>query len=180
MGLQFAISLIAIVSAIAFLQNAKYQEAYDLGFDPKGSVIAWLSSKEEFETYRNSLQGNPEIVSMAGAASGIFSNRAHEPVKHESKEVEVDIIDVGDQYLKTMNLTLLEGRDFVQDSETDKKESIIISQKMATMFGWEKPLGKEVIWKDSVKLYVVGVVKDVYTHGTMESPRAINDPIHRP
>ena len=165
LGLQFAISLIAIVSAIAFLQNAKYQREYDLGFDAKGSVIAWVEGKEEFETYRNSLQGNPEIVSMAGAASGIFSNRSHEPVKHESKEVEVDIIDVGDHYLKTMDLTLLEGRDFVQDSETDKKESIIISQKMATMFGWEKPLGKEVIWKDSVKLYVVGVVKDVHTMG---------------
>ena len=165
LGLQFAISLIAIVSAIAFLQNAKYQQEYDLGFDAKGSVIAWVEGKEEFETYRNSLQGNPEIVSMAGAASGIFSNRAHEPVKHESKEVEVDIIDVGDHYLKTMDLALLEGRDFVQDSETDKKESIIISQKMATMFGWEKPLGKEVLWKDSVKLYVVGVVKDVHTMG---------------
>jgi putative ABC transport system permease protein len=165
LGLQFAISLMAIVSAIAFLQNAKYQEAYDLGFDEKGSVIAWLNSKEEFETYRNSLQGNPEIISMAGAASGIFSNRAHEPVKHESKQVEVDIIDIGDHYLKTMNLTLLEGRDFRQDSETDKRESIIISQKMASLFGWEKPLGMEIIWKDTVKLYVVGVVKDVYTQG---------------
>ena len=165
LGLQFAISLIAIVSAIAFLQNAKYQREYDLGFDAKGSVIAWVEGQEEFETYRNSLQGNPEIISMAGAASGIFSNRAHEPVKYQSKEVEVDIIDVGDHYLKTMDLALLEGRDFVQDSETDKKESIIISQKMATMFGWEKPLGKEVIWKDSLKLYVVGVVKDVHTMG---------------
>jgi ABC-type antimicrobial peptide transport system permease subunit len=165
LGLQFAISLIAIVSAIAFLQNAKYQKAYDLGFDAKGSVIAWLNSKEEFETYRNSLQENPEIISMAGAASGIFSNRTHEPVKFESKQLEVDIIDVGDHYLKTMNLTLTEGRDFVRDSETDKKESIIISQKMADMFGWKKPLGKEVIWKDTAKLYVVGVVKDVYTMG---------------
>ncbi len=165
LGLQFAISLIAIVSAIAFWQNAKYQRDYDLGFDEKGSVIAWLSTQEEFETYRNSLAGNPEIISMAGAASGIFSNRSHEPVKYESKQVEVDIIDVGDSYLRTMDLTLLEGRDFIQDSETDKKESIIITQKMASLFGWEKPLGKEVIWKDSVKLYVVGVVKDVYTGG---------------
>ena len=165
LGLQFAISLIAIVSAIAFMQNAKYQQEYDLGFDQKGSVIAWVSTREEFETYRNSLAGNPEIISMAGAASGIFSNRAHEPVKHDSKQIEVDIIDVGDNYLKTMDLTLLEGRDFIQDSETDKKESIIITAKMASLFGWEKPLGKEVIWKDSVKLYVVGVVKDVYTAG---------------
>ena len=46
LGLQFAISLIAIVSAIAFLQNAKYQEEYDLGFYEKGSVIAWLEDKE--------------------------------------------------------------------------------------------------------------------------------------
>ncbi|HEX6225869.1 MAG TPA: ABC transporter permease, partial [Chryseolinea sp.] len=141
LGLQFAISLIAIVSAIAFLQNAKYQQEYDLGFDAKGSVIAWMNGQEEFETYRNSLQDNPQIISMAGAASGIFSNRAHEPVKHESKEVEVDIIDVGDHYLRTMDLTLIEGRDFEPNSETDKKESIIISQKMANLFGWEKPLG---------------------------------------
>jgi ABC-type antimicrobial peptide transport system permease subunit len=165
LGLQFAISLMAIVSAIAFLQNAKYQQEYDLGFDVKGSVVAWLNNKEEFETYRNSLQGNPQIISMAGAASGIFSNRAHEPVKHQSKQVETDIIEVGDNYLKTMDLTLLEGRDFTQDSETDKKESVIISQKLALTFGWEKPLGKELIWKDTVKLYVVGVVKDVYTFG---------------
>ncbi len=164
LGLQFSISLIAIVSAIAFWQNARYQRDYDLGFDEKGSVIAWLET-ESFDTYRNALAENPEIISMAGAASGIFSNRSHEPVKFESKQVEVDIIDVGDGYLKTMDLTLVDGRDFVRDSETDKKESIIISQKMASLFGWEKPLGKEVIWKDSVKLYVVGVVKDVYTLG---------------
>jgi putative ABC transport system permease protein len=165
LGLQFAISLIAIVGAIAFLQNAKFQQEYDLGFDAKGSVIAWLNSKEEFEVYRNALQGNPEITSIAGASSGIFSNRNHEPVKHESKQVEVDIIEVGHQYLKTMDLTLVDGRDFVLDSETDKKESVIISKKMASLFGWNNPLGKELIWKDTVKLYVVGVVKDVYTQG---------------
>ena len=36
---------------------------------------------------------------------------------------------------------------------------------MADVFGWDKPLGKELIWRDSVKLYVIGVVKDVYTQG---------------
>jgi ABC-type antimicrobial peptide transport system permease subunit len=36
---------------------------------------------------------------------------------------------------------------------------------MADLFSWTDPIGKEIIWKDSVKLSVVGVVKDVYTHG---------------
>ncbi len=165
LGLQFAISLIAIVSAIGFIQNARYQREYDLGFDVRGSVIAWLNDESEYRTYYNSLQSNPAILSMAGARSGIFSNRNHEPVKYESKQVEVDIIEVGDNYLTTMDITLLQGRDFTKDSETDQKESVIISEKMAKLFGWDQPIGKELVWKDTVKLYVIGVAKDIYTMG---------------
>lgn len=165
LGLQFAISLIAIISAIGFIQNAKFQKEYDLGFDIRGSVIAWLNNKGEFDTYRNALQSNPDIASMAGARSGIFSNREYQPVKHKEQQMEVDIISVGDNYLQTMDLELIQGRDFVKDSETDKQESVIITEKMAKLFGWEKPIGKELIWRDTTKLYVVGVVKDVYTKG---------------
>jgi hypothetical protein len=165
LGLQFSISLISIVSAIGFLQNASYQRDYDLGFESRGCIVAWLSNQSEFDTYRNALQSNPAIASMAGARSGIFSNRMNDPIKHESKQIEVDIIEVGDNYLKTMDLKLVEGRDFIKDSETDKNESVIITQKLASTFGWDKPLGKEIIWRDTVKLYVVGVVKDVYTQG---------------
>ena len=62
-------------------------------------------------------------------------------------------------------MNLVEGRDFQKDSETDKKESVIITEKLAKSFGWDKPIGKEIIWMDTVKLFVVGVVKDVYTQG---------------
>lgn len=165
LGAQFSISLVAIIAAIAFWQNAKFQQHYDLGFNIRGSVIAWLNDKDEAQAYRNVLAGNPKITTIAGANSGIFSNRSHEPVKHESKQVETDIINVGDGYLKAMNLTLTQGREFLKDSETDKKESVIISQKLADMFGWDEPLGKELIYKDTSRLYVVGVVKDIYTMG---------------
>jgi ABC-type antimicrobial peptide transport system permease subunit len=165
LGLQFTICLIAIVSAIGFFQNAMYQREYDLGFDIRGSLIAWVNNENEFETYRNALAANPEIISMAGASSSIFTNRQHEGVKHESREVEVDIISVGENYLQTMDLKLLKGRDFIKDSKTDQQESIIITQKMADLFGWSNPIGKEVTWRDSTKLFVIGVVQDVYTMG---------------
>lgn len=163
--LQLAIALISIVSAIGFLQNASYQREYDLGFDARSSVIAYVNNRNEFETYRNALQGSPDIVSIAGARSGIFSNRANDPVKHDSRQMDVDIIEVGDQYLSTLELKLLAGRDFIRDSETDRKESVIVTEKLASEFGWKEPLGKELIWHDTVKLYVVGVVKDIYTQG---------------
>lgn len=165
LGLQFTISLIAIVSAIAFMQNARFQKNYDLGFDAHGSIIAWIDDRQEFDTYRNALQSHPEIRSIAGAKSGIFSNRLHEPVKYRSSAAEVDIIEVGDDYLKTMDLKLILGRDFIKDSESDKKESVIITQKMADLFEWDNAIGKDILWKDSVRLYVVGVVSNVYTNG---------------
>ncbi|MBL7851662.1 MAG: ABC transporter permease [Cyclobacteriaceae bacterium] len=165
LGLQFSISVTAIVSAVGFLQNARYQRAYDLGFDARGSLIAWVNNQGEFDTYRNALQANPDVKSIAGARSGIFSNRVNDPIKHESRQLEVDIIEVGDQYLSTLDLKLVSGRDFHRDSETDRKESVIITEKVAREFGWDNALGKEIIWKDSTKLFVVGVVKDVYTQG---------------
>lgn len=163
--LQLAISLISIVSAIGFLQNAAFQRDYDLGFDVRGSMIAWVNSGNEFETYRNALKEDDHIASIAGARSGIFSNRANDPVAHESREMDVDIIEVGDQYVATLGLTLIAGRNFITDSETDRKESVIITRKIADEFGWNDAIGKQLIWRDSVKLYVVGVVKDVYTTG---------------
>jgi ABC-type antimicrobial peptide transport system permease subunit len=111
------------------------------------------------------LTSNPEILSVAGANSSIFANRQHEAIMHESREVEVDIISVGENYLQTMGLKLLQGRDFIKDSKTDQRESIIITQKMVDLFDWTNPIGKEVIWRDSTKLFVIGVIKDVYTMG---------------
>ncbi|HTE29174.1 MAG TPA: FtsX-like permease family protein, partial [Chryseolinea sp.] len=84
---------------------------------------------------------------------------------YDSKQLEVDIIDVGDGYIKTMGLEIIAGRDFKKDSQTDQKESIIVTEKFVKSFGWDNPIGKEVIWMDTVKLFVVGVVKDVYTQG---------------
>jgi hypothetical protein len=83
----------------------------------------------------------------------------------QSAQAEVDIIEVGDNYLKTMDIKLLEGRDFSKDSETDRQGSVIVTQKMADLFGWDTPLGKEITWHDTVRLTVVGVVKDIYTNG---------------
>ena len=60
-------------------------------------------------------------------------------------------------------MTLVEGRDFIKDSENDRKESIIITEEFARQYGWDKALGKQVIWRDTIKFYVVGVAKDVYS-----------------
>lgn len=163
--LQYAISLIAIVCSFAFIENARYQRDFDLGFDQKEVVYTFINNQSEYETYRNALSGNQDILSIAGSTHHVLSRTYNDPIKHEGKEIEVEIMNVGDNYLKTVGMDLIEGRDFQKDSETDYKESIIITERFAKTFGWDKPIGKEIIWMDTVKLYVVGVVKEAYTQG---------------
>jgi putative ABC transport system permease protein len=165
LALQYSISLVAIIFAIAFYQNSIFQRDFDIGFNPNNVIIAYVNGQSEFETYRNSLLKSKDINSIAGSEHSVFSGRYNDPVKHESKQIEVDIINVGDDYLKTFGLELVSGRDFVKDSETDRKESIIVSKKFADKFGWDNAIGKKITWMDTVQLYVVGVVKDVYTNG---------------
>ena len=165
LGLQYAISLVAVVFAISFYANSLYQRDFDIGFSDESVILAYVQNQGEFDTYKNALLGNNDITSVAGSKHSIFSSRYNDPVKHGSQQLEVDIMDVGDDYLSTMGLTLVEGRDFRKDSETDRKESIIITEKFAESFGWDQAIGKEVIWMDTAKLYVVGVIKDVYTQG---------------
>lgn len=166
--LQFAISLIGIVCSMAFVDNARYQQEFDLGFDKSGVVYSFVENRSEYEIYRNQLLKNPDIHSVSGSEHHFFSSYYNDPIKSEEKEIEVDILNVGDDYVKTVGLTILEGRDFVKDSETDRKESVLVSEELVTKFGWNEPLGKEIIWMDTVKLYVIGVVKNVYSRGLWE------------
>jgi putative ABC transport system permease protein len=162
---QYSFSLIAIIFAFAFYENSKFQRDFDLGFEDKGIIIAYVDNQSQFETYRNAIQQNKDIISVAGSKHSIFSSRYNDPIKHEAKQLEVDIIEVGDEYIKTMGLHLVEGREFQKDSENDRKESVIVTEKLAKSFGWDKRIGKEIIWMDTVKLFVIGVVEDVYTQG---------------
>jgi ABC-type antimicrobial peptide transport system permease subunit len=73
-------------------------------------------------------------------------------------------MDIGDNYLEVMDMTLLSGRKFQKDSETDRKESILVTEEFVKQYGWkDSAVGKRVVWMDTVQLYVVGVIKNVYT-----------------
>lgn len=166
--LQFAISLAGIVCSFAFTDNATFQRNFDMGFDKKGVVFTDVDGRSEYETYRNALAENPDIISITGTQAHLYRSGFNDPIKHEDKEIEVDIMDVSAEYIPTIGITITEGRNFGSESETDRKESVIITEGLARALDLTNPIGKEIIWLDTVKYYVVGVVKDIYTNGLWE------------
>lgn len=165
LGGQFLITILALIFAVGFIQNANYQQNFDLGFSVDNVVSTRVNGEKEFDALRNALVKNPDITLVAGTRHHIMSSGWGDPIKYEDLEKEVDIFDVGHDYFDVMDISLIEGRQFKMDSETDIEESIIINRQLADEFGWEKDeiIGKRVVLRDTVQLYVVGVVEDIYT-----------------
>jgi ABC-type antimicrobial peptide transport system permease subunit len=122
-----------------------------------------VNNEGAFNTYRDALSSNRDIELIAGTRHHVANSWYNDPVKFESLEKEVDIMDVGDNYFEVMDMTLIAGRKFHVNSETDRKESIIVTEELVKEFGWTgNPIGKRLVWMDTVQFFVVGVVKNVY------------------
>lgn len=169
LGGQFVISLLSIIMGVAFYNNGVYQKNYDLGFATSGVISAWVGNEAGFNTYRDALASNPDIITIAGTNNHVANGFYNDPVKYESLEREVDIMDVGDEYFDAMDMTLVAGRKFVKNSETDMKESVIVTEEFIKTFDWkDDAIGKRLVWMDTVQLYVVGVVKNIYSRALWE------------
>ena len=160
---QLILSMCGIVCGLSFSDNAAWQKAFDDGFSKDTGIITYVDTSAEYEKYRNALSGNKNIVSISGSTHHFQSGTYHAPVSSMGLVIEPIIMDVGDDYLKTTGMTLIEGRDFIKDSETDRKESVIVTEEMVRQYSWEKAIGQTIVLSDTIKLFVVGVAKDVYS-----------------
>jgi len=166
--LQFSISLIAVILGVIFYQNAIYQKELDIGFDKDTAISLYFDGVDDYNSYLNVVRNNPDIKMIAGSEFQIDRSYRNDPVINGTKEYDVDILHIGENFFETMEFELLEGRKFTKDSKNDMEEAVIVSEEMVKVFGWEEPLGQKLVWMDTVNLYVIGVMKDAYIEGLWE------------
>ncbi len=164
--LQFLITVNAIVMAVGVVQNAQYQKKFDLGFTTNNVIFSYISGEDEFEALKKELVDNPKIKTVSGTKHHIMSSAYGDPIKHKDIMRDVTIFEVAHDYFDMMDIQLVNGRNFKEDSRTDINESIIVNSTFLKEFGWtkEEAIGKRVVWLDTTQLYVVGTVGDLYTN----------------
>ncbi|OFX94104.1 MAG: hypothetical protein A2X05_11010 [Bacteroidetes bacterium GWE2_41_25] len=164
--LQFSISAAALVMGIVFAQNSKYQDTLDLGFDRDKLIVVPVTT-ELFLSFRNEVLTNPKIISAEGTVNHIGWGTYRRPLKDAEKQLEVDVFDVGPEYLKTMGLRLVEGRlfDELRAAADRTNSSIVVNRKFVKDFGWDDAIGKSVTLYDTTRLTVIGVVEDFFHNG---------------
>jgi putative ABC transport system permease protein len=132
---------------------------------------------KNYETFKNELQQSPGITSVsigygfpgdAVAGDDIIVDRNGEHKSQSATQLMVDF-----DYIKTLGLEIVAGRDFSKDMQTDKDHAFIINETAVKQLGFgtpEKALGQKLWWNvwgaknpDSLKEgQVIGVVKDFH------------------
>ena len=167
--LQFSLSLAAVIFAIAFYNNSKYQLEYDLGYDYRAVVQVPIESESQYIQLRNELLTNPLISTVGGSEHHIFSSSYKTAIKYEQKEKEVDALNIGDDYFKTLSIKVIAGREFQKDAANDVNESVIVNEEFTRVFGLgQDAVGKRILIGDSLQYFIVGVTKDVYLQALMQ------------
>lgn len=162
---QFAISLLCMVCGVAFIRNANYQRDCDIGY-AKDGIITVNVSGGEFEAYKNLLVQNKDILAIGGSKDHVSDKFYNSALMFGTTEMKAETVDVGDDYLAAMNIELVEGRGFEKNSETDKKESVLVSEEFVRQMGIKgSAIGKRLLWSDSIQFFIVGVTKNIYTAG---------------
>ena len=165
LAFQFSISVLSIVSGIIFTMNARYQETVDMGYVRDELIVVPIHT-QNFQSYYETVVKNPMILSAAGTQVHIGFGSYRRSIEDEQTEMEVNIMDVGPDYLETMGLTVLDGRIFSRNrAEADRAKSVVINQMMVDAFGWEYPIGKQIYRDDTIQYTVIGVVKDFFING---------------
>src|SRR5688572_22940375 len=71
---QFSISLAAVIFALAFYSNSKFQKEYDLGYSWRSVIQVPLENPAQYDQLKNELSANPLIHSIGGSQHHIYSS----------------------------------------------------------------------------------------------------------
>ncbi len=168
---QFTISIVLITGTLIILNQINYMKNKKPGFDKEHVVVLPVldnSIRESIESIKTELQKNPGILDIAfsshipshGARHNAFVPEGY--TNEESKLMAA--ISIDNNFLETLKIELVKGRNFSPGFATDPRQSVIINETAAQDFGWDNPIGKTIRELDGQQTdkTVIGVVKDFH------------------
>jgi putative ABC transport system permease protein len=168
--LQYALSGILITSSLVMFGQMRFITTRDLGYDEEQVIViptytGWSDDGERLvNNLKNELQGMGGINSVSG--TNFSFNRggwSKNGFNINGKEHYAYIYRVDPNYVKTLGMQILTGRDFIQGNSHDMYHGIIINEALAKDMGWENPVGEHLYWReDSVADEIIGVVRDYH------------------
>jgi putative ABC transport system permease protein len=176
---QFMISIGLIICTIIVYKQLHYIQNKDLGFEKENVIIlnnGWDVGNQK-EVLRQEFLNNENVVSASYATrlpSDPYSSNAQKAEGENEQDHRVNVVHADYNYVKTLGLSLKQGRFYSEDFPSDST-AIVINEAAAHIFGFEgndyaDAIGKRIEMINTsmgnrLTYEVIGVVKDYNFEG---------------
>lgn len=151
--LQFSISIILIISTTVVLNQLDFLRNKKLGFNKDHVVVVPITAnsfRQNAESVKKELMQNPNITNASITHSVPGGNTAGDVIRMVKEEgaltMTVRMIYTDHDYIKTMGMEIVEGRDFSKDMSTDTSEAFIINESAVRTWQLDRPLDTQLEW----------------------------------
>jgi putative ABC transport system permease protein len=152
---QFAVSIGFVVGILIFMQQLNFMRNTDLGFNKDNVVVISVLLPEQpqqvmskMQVLKNEYLRHPRVSDVALSSNApseirqIVNCRPEGASEDEAKIVAQVAADY--EFLETLQIELLEGRNFSREHSTDVNRAFIVNQAVVKELGLDSPVGTEL------------------------------------
>ena len=147
---QFIISIAVAVFAAYMYAQIDYMRNRNMGFKKENVVSIKLHDDANFDKLPGvleELRRHPDIVSITTAHTRpgrVWTGLISVEGKNGMEEHNFYRFLVNYDFLETLGIELIKGRDFDKKRPSDKDNAVIVNEKFVESMGWENPIGKRL------------------------------------
>jgi len=173
---QFVLSVVLIIGTIVVSKQVNYIQNKNLGYDRENLVYIPIEGDliTGYKVFKNEalrMPGIAQVTRMSDAPInfGSTTGGVYWDGKDPNLNIEFNQISVGYDFVKTMKLKMVSGRDFSRDFTTDTL-GYLINESALKRIGYANPVGRKLNMWDNKKGKIIGVLKDFHFN-------SLHDPI---
>jgi putative ABC transport system permease protein len=177
--LQFVIACVMISCTLIFYKQYRFLENADTGIDKDNIVSIPMhdtgNSRDAIAKLRVLLLSDPRIACVTGSNINLGRGSDHRTVTvgtdftYHGRRLSINVASVDYDYLKTLGIRPLDGRDFDRTFSMDTANKILISESLAKQLGEKDPvgiyIGGDSSWRGN---QVIGVFPDFHLYSLAE------------
>lgn len=181
-ALQFVLSFFLITASLVVADQLNFMRTKDMGFEKDNLIVINMRGEmgDNLDATRNTFLDHGNVINATigyGLPGQAFAGDGIRD-RETGKNMPTSMLIVDHDYISTLGLKLIAGRDFSRKFPSDEKNAFIISEAAAKMLGYSNAadaVGHEIEWDrwdapDSVKAgSVIGVVKDIHLNSLQQS-----------
>ncbi len=163
---QYSLGIAFVIGTLTMIQQVEFVLGADLGFDPKDVVVVYVPGENAAMRFQEEASALSSVVSTT-ASDRAFTNGSYTIGLQNDDESwgSVRMIRVDDDFIETLQIELLQGRDLDANRPTDRVNSVLVNESTVRRLGWDNPVGRTLPISDvndAPKPTIVGVVKDFH------------------